>query len=194
MYSQNDEEKYILESFNNLEKGKFLDIGAYDGVRFSNTYALVLKGWTGKEIEPSKHIFPKLQKNLKDFKIELVNKAVGLEDGELEFWDSDDAVSTFDDKHKEKWEKKVKFDKIKVEVISLDTLFKEEYAYNFINLDVEGLNFELFKNIPFNKLTKLKLICVEHDKRYEEMYEIIKHYNFEQIYLNRENVIFRRCQ
>jgi hypothetical protein len=28
----------------------------------------------------------------------------------------------------------------------------------------------------------------------EEMYEIIKHYNFEQIYLNRENLIFRRCQ
>jgi FkbM family methyltransferase len=194
MYSQNDEEKYILEFFNNLETGKFLDIGSYDGVRFSNTYALVLKGWKGKEIEPSKHIFPKLQKNLKDFKVELVNKAVGLEDGQLEFWDSDDAVSTFDEEHKNKWEKKVKFDKIKVEVISLDTLLNEESDYDFINLDVEGLNFELFKNIPFEKLTKLKLICVEHDKRYEEMLEIIKPYGFKQINLNRENVIFGRCQ
>lgn len=39
MFSQNQEEKYTLEYFKNF-KGRFLDIGAADGVGLSNTRAL----------------------------------------------------------------------------------------------------------------------------------------------------------
>ncbi len=61
MYSQNNEEKFILEHFKN-RKGKFLDIGAYDGKTFSNTFALVELGWSGLEIEASPINFVNLMK------------------------------------------------------------------------------------------------------------------------------------
>ena len=40
MYSQNQEEKYILKHFKD-KQGTFLDLGAYDGKELSNTRALV---------------------------------------------------------------------------------------------------------------------------------------------------------
>ena len=47
MYSQNDEQDYILNYFQNAEPGKFLDIGGYDPLIFSNTRCLVEKDWAG---------------------------------------------------------------------------------------------------------------------------------------------------
>ena len=44
MYSQNEEEKYILEAIGE-QVGIFLDIGAYDGETRSNTLALVEREW-----------------------------------------------------------------------------------------------------------------------------------------------------
>lgn len=43
--------------------GYYVELGAYDGVRFSNTLALeLLFGWTGLLIEPTQENFLKLQK------------------------------------------------------------------------------------------------------------------------------------
>ena len=53
MYSQRDEEKYILEAFDGKTDGRFLDIGAWHPTVFSNTRALIEMGWSGVMIEPS---------------------------------------------------------------------------------------------------------------------------------------------
>jgi len=54
MFSQNDEEKHIVRFFRDkIDKGSFLDIGAYNGKAFSNTHRLALNGWSGVCLEPS---------------------------------------------------------------------------------------------------------------------------------------------
>ena len=58
-YSQYDEEPIILEFFAG-QTGRFLDIGAYDGMRMSNTRALAELGWEGLCIEPNPVLFAKL--------------------------------------------------------------------------------------------------------------------------------------
>lgn len=55
-YSQNGEQEAILKIFGESE-GRFLDIGAYDGKTFSNTLALIERGWSGVLIEPSPNAF-----------------------------------------------------------------------------------------------------------------------------------------
>lgn len=52
-YSQSGEQSIILEFFRDLPTGHFLDVGAYDGVTYSNTKALEDLGWEGVCVEPN---------------------------------------------------------------------------------------------------------------------------------------------
>lgn len=55
MYSQLNQDLWILKKTKFKENGYFIDIGAYDGIFHSNTYLLEQKyNWNGICIEPSK--------------------------------------------------------------------------------------------------------------------------------------------
>jgi len=62
-YSQAGQDKWVLEKVG--PKGFFVDVGAYDGIESSNTYALELAGWDGICIEPNDEAFTKLKINRK---------------------------------------------------------------------------------------------------------------------------------
>lgn len=62
--SQLGQDKIVDEYLHGKRNGVFVDIGAYDGVTFSNTLMLEReRGWTGICIEPLPDIFAELQKN-----------------------------------------------------------------------------------------------------------------------------------
>lgn len=63
MYSQNQEEKYILNHFKD-KQGTFLDLGAYNGKELSNSRALVELGWAGCCVEPHPTICAELEKTV----------------------------------------------------------------------------------------------------------------------------------
>ena len=51
MFSQWREDELLTTFFQDQAGGFFVDVGAHDGIRLSNTYALALVGWTGICIE-----------------------------------------------------------------------------------------------------------------------------------------------
>ena len=58
-YSQMGEDIYLSYLFGPTKNtGKYLDIGSYDPIQYSNTYLLYQRGWTGIAIEPN-HSFKK---------------------------------------------------------------------------------------------------------------------------------------
>ena len=63
-YSQSGEDKIMYEKFlNKIQNGVFLEMGACDGVLYSNTLFLEKTcGWTGILIEPHPNQFEKLKK------------------------------------------------------------------------------------------------------------------------------------
>ena len=62
--SQLGQDKIVDEYLHRKCNGVFVDIGAYDGVTFSNTLMLEIeRNWTGICIEPLPDIFVELQKN-----------------------------------------------------------------------------------------------------------------------------------
>jgi FkbM family methyltransferase len=62
--SQLGQDKILDEYLHGKRNGVFVDIGAYDGVTFSNTLMLEReRGWTGICIEPLPDIFAELRKN-----------------------------------------------------------------------------------------------------------------------------------
>lgn len=197
MYSQNDEEEYIIRFFSG-HKGRFLDIGAYDGVTFSNTRRLFELGWTGVFVEPSPSIFPQLLKNYQDHdgRIKFMQAAVCRHNGEVKFFDSGgDAISTTEEAHREKWEKGANssFTEMSVKCVTLDTilsLYGKDYA--FINIDTESTNFDVLTQLRFDEVPELKMICIEHDFKIEEILTVCSRHGFIELARNAENLILVR--
>src|SRR6185436_1324363 len=57
MPSQNGEDVLLWEFFERTRKGFYVDVGAYDGVGFSNTYFFEAIGWTGVLVEAAPELF-----------------------------------------------------------------------------------------------------------------------------------------
>ncbi len=196
MFTQRNEEKYILQFFQNI-KGRFLDIGAYDGECFSTTRALALGGWGGVCVEPSPSVLPALETLYgSNPKIDILKTAIADVNGEIDFYDSNgDMISTVDPAHVEKWKEKAgaTYNIVKVESMTPTALFERVgYDFNFISLDVEGTNLDIFKQIPFACLTKTKMICVEFDYKEVQMTEIVEQYKFRLYHKTAENLLFVR--
>ncbi len=193
MFSQRDEETYILDHFKG-STGTFLDLGAYDGVMFSNTRQLALNGWRGVCVEPSPTVLPKLLELYKDSdKIKVLPYAVGDTTEQKTFYDSNgDAVSSLDTKHVKVWEKgsNVKFSPVQVECLTVsDLLDKIGFDFDFINIDTEGISFYILKQLPFDKLSKLQMICVEYDGKDGDIAEYVKQYGFSVLHKTSENLL-----
>ena len=61
--SQFLQDKLVLNYYNNKNSGYFVDVGANDGIKFSNTINLEKLGWNGICIDGNLDIFDKLKKN-----------------------------------------------------------------------------------------------------------------------------------
>lgn len=194
-YSQNNEEDYILDYFKENNNGVFVEIGGYNPFKFSNTRKLVEKGWSGTYVEPS----PSCMKSFVDEysnneKIVLCDFAITpMNQGRMKFYDSGgDAISSLDTAHVDKWTKgwNVKYAEIEVETMAMsDFLFKYGRKCDFLNLDVEGVNIDLFNVIPDWFFINLQCACIEHDSHIEEIRNKLLHYGFKELCLNGENII-----
>jgi FkbM family methyltransferase len=176
MYSQHHEEQVILDFFNHSPKGRFLDIGAYNGKTFSNTLALVELGWEGVCTEPSpKAFFNLLTLHQSNPKIKCVNAAVVLEpDPKLSvfYCSLNNAVSSLLESHKDKWQEKnnTVYSPYYLTPIPLSSVFSAfGYEFDLINIDIEGCSADLFLNMPLDKLTSTSCFCIEHDRRINEI-------------------------
>ena len=169
-YSQYGEQRHIQRFFGNTV-GRFLEIGAYDGVSFSNTRALVERGWGGVMVEPDPYAFAGLLTHIGERPgIELVNAALANTGGLLRFYSSDgDALSSSSAEHCEKWRKgwKVTFKPFYTVAVTVPQLLAAfPGPYDFVSLDVEGTNWELLQQLPLSAM-KTRLICVEYDSGLE---------------------------
>lgn len=215
MYSQREEEKYILEFFKDKKKGTVLEIGAFNAELFSNSRALILKGWDAVLIEAS----PKCYNTICSFyqrecansldyfdntsfllkngsSVYVYNYAIAEKNGELEFYDSEGAVATGSKQHYDIWKTYQKdFKVINVPSLSWDTFnstrgFK---CYDFISIDVEGMDWEVLKQIDLNK-TQTELLCIEMTYNADEIAKYLTTFTpkFEIIMMNSENLMVGR--
>ena len=83
-FSQAGQDLWVFgEAFNERERGFFLDIGAHDGITFSNTYVLERRyNWTGLCIEANPLTFGKLSQNRR---ATCINACLDNRVGEVDF-------------------------------------------------------------------------------------------------------------
>lgn len=206
-YSQHGEEKLIFDYFGN-SKGTFLDIGANDGITFSNVAALYDNGWDGLLVEASPKAYKKLQENYETaLETQLLNFAIGNKIGTVDFYESGSLVterdvslvSSLHEKELKRWQtinapgqKVVDFEKIQVQMIDFDTLLalSKYKTFDFISIDIEGGELDLLPQMDFNKLGT-KMIIVENNGKDQDKFDaIILPFGFKLIATNKANLIY----
>lgn len=156
----------LEEYFQGVNKGFYIDIGAYHPIRYSNTFKFYLKGWHGINIDArpgSMQIFKKIRP--KDINLEI---AVGNRSECLKYYMFDEpALNGFSKEISEERDRDFHFNILKtvdinlerLEVI-LDNFLPENTEIHFLSIDVEGLDYEVLLSNNFNKY-RPKMILVE---------------------------------
>jgi FkbM family methyltransferase len=195
MYSQNQEEEILINSL--PKEGRLLDIGAHDGIQWSNSRALIEQGWKGVLVEPSPVVFVQLMANTDQFRdsVELANMALtsGNEDI-ITFYDSmGDGISGYDEAHLIKWKKPMSWRPMFINLVNVKKFLKMVgYEFDFVNIDTEGTNWEILTAIPWSMMPKVQMVCVEYDDKAPQMTDFMKDNGFILVHRNGENLIFQR--
>ncbi len=191
--SQLGQDLFVLDRLNFANKGFFVEFGVCDGVKLSNTFLLENEfNWSGIVCEPSISYQNKLKKNRC---CHIENKCVFSESGKnLYFTETRLGEFSFLNEyppHDKVVGKQIANERIngkiyKVETISLNDLLQKYNCpkiFDYLSIDTEGTEYEIIKNLNFNKYTS-KIITIEHNYNEVErnkIYNLLTKHNYSRV-------------
>ena len=192
-YSQRSEDIIIDRLLGYKKKGFYIDVGANDPIRFSNTFRFYKRGWSGINIETNNSRFNKLcVASPKDINL---NIGIGMSNQTLYFCTFlPDTLSTFSDIAAKKYIENgyQLVGKAKMKVMKLADVFAHYYnnrSIDFLSVDTEGYDLQVLKSNNWDKY-RPKLICVEADKNDKKITQYLTGIGYNEIYSNGLNKIF----
>ncbi|MBS4065607.1 MAG: FkbM family methyltransferase [Chitinophagaceae bacterium] len=173
--SQYEQDKFVDQVvFNGKRNGVFVDIGAYDGITFSNSYFFEkFRGFKGICIEPNPNAYKLLEKNRSSKNL---NVCVGNTSGKVKFLCVEgygEMLSCIYDEsnteHLARVDETIRIhggDKRieEIEVVTFGQIIDENLEkIDFFTIDTEGFEFEILKMIDFDKYNILALAVEVND-------------------------------
>jgi FkbM family methyltransferase len=171
--SQDGQDRFVLEHLNQMHNGYFVDIGAHDGITFSNTYVLEQNfDWTGLLIEANPVIIDSLRHARKS---PIAHETLWSISCEMEFKSIDGGTlsglsNTLTHKKALTRPSKPYF----VMTKTLDQVLDQYDCPNHINymsIDIEGAEYEMLSTFSFSRT--FDVISVEHLRDKEEIINIL---------------------
>jgi FkbM family methyltransferase len=200
-FAQGGEDIHILYLLDNKPDGFYLDIGANQPIRFSNTFKLYLTGWTGVLVDANPHLIKKAAEIRK--KDACVHALVSNEQKDLDFYISEmDLFSSIHSEYADSGNKSdLNMEKIKMQTVSIDQLI-EKYvpagkSIDLLSIDVEGHDFEVLQSVSLLKY-RPRLIVVEDLYYYKTKSEDNKYvkylseFNYTLAGADKQNIYFIR--
>ena len=176
-YSQFGEDLIINKFFGDYI-GKYVDIGCYHPIKYSNTAMLHKKGWKGVNIdlnETSINLFNACRKNDRNIVACLSDKKEKV----LIYRDS--KFSALNSIYLDNL-RGFKFKKLIVKTKIFSELVNE--SFDFLNIDCEGSDYKILKSINLNKY-KPKLVSIEVSKTDKnKIYKYLNSYGY---------IFFNKC-
>jgi FkbM family methyltransferase len=173
-FAQYGQDRYVWEKLlcSSQASGVFVDIGAYDGITFSNTaYFERSLGWSGILVEPNPDAWKKAHASRQST---VINCGVGENDATLEFIQCGpgaEMLSCFREftshEHLARIETMRQAEGLTTQAIMVPlraiTSILEEHAVkaiDFLSIDVEGAEFRILEIFPFDRVP-VKICAVE---------------------------------
>jgi FkbM family methyltransferase len=191
--SQLGQDLFVLDRLNFADAGFFVEFGVCDGIMLSNTFLLEKEfNWSGIVCEPSISYQDKLKKNRC---CHIENKCVFSESGKkLYFTETRLGEFSFLNEYpphdkvagKEIANERMNGKTYKVETISLNDLlqkYKCPKVFDYLSIDTEGTEYEIIKNLNFNKYIS-KIITIEHNYNEVErnkIYNLLTKHNYSRV-------------
>ena len=182
-HSQYGQDQVAFELLGKPKTGVFIDIGANDGLTFSNSLLFEERGWQGICIEPHPTIFSELQNNRK---CHCVNACIAAKDGLVDFLAVEgpshmlSGIHSFmDPHHRERIDKEIaenggNKELIKVEALTPATLLKRFSIaeIDFLSVDTEGCELPILQTFNFDK-NPASVISVENGSRSASLFKYL---------------------
>lgn len=203
MYSQYEEERFILEALKDIPRGRLLDLGASMPTKFSNSRRLIELGWEAVLVDCSPDAIKALATEYAGVwpRVRVVQAAIVPEhanDGELVTVNlTEDFVTTFDQATFDKWKGQVPYyGRIGAIPHSLHSLMRSLidpaiWRLDFVNIDLEGQSVDVFADLIALELDPT-CICVEYDDRLEEVLKLAADHGYRLTHKNGTNVVLSR--
>ena len=175
-YSQWGEDQYVKNFFKDIKKGIYLDIGCFHPFMYSNTCLLYKKGWQGinVDINPTSidlfnivrpkdiNLCTTIDENKSEFKFYYDHPFSPVNTLDKEFYED------FKEAHYKKFKKDsfigdiVKTVKSKTidEILEISKPFTK---IDFLNIDIEGMDFKILKQLIPKKLSPTLISIETHD-------------------------------
>lgn len=201
-FSQYGQDRFLDEVFGQKQNGTFIEIGAYDGIRFSNTcFFERFRNWTGICIEPIKERYLELVENRKSINI---NACVYSKSEAIQFTKIDGYAEMlsgisrdYHRKHKNRIKADIsyhggKYESVAVNAVTLNQIF-DEYELkdvDYCSIDTEGSEMEIIRHFDFSA-HKIKAFSIENnyeDKKLRKFmdkkgYDLVRTIECDEIYM-----------
>jgi FkbM family methyltransferase len=201
-YSQVSQDRFLFERFFfGKRNGVFVDIGAYDGEKFSNSLFFErFMGWRGLCVEPQAGAFEKL-KSIRNCHCEQV--CVADFDGEAEFLESTAGVDetmlsgltqSFDPRHEARLAR-VATASIprRMPVVTLSALLEKYQLHDidYCSIDVEGGELGVLAGLDFDKF-RISILTIENNYDDERIPQLMAAKGYEFVAKLEQDYVFRR--
>lgn len=184
-YSQFKQDFIIDGLFNKKQKGVFIDIGAHDGITYSNSYFFEKnRDWKGICVEPIPEVFEKLKKNRNCI---LVQGAISDSNEKMKFTrchghtEMLSGLSKYrDEQHDVRTQKSIEqfggeVEEIEVQAYTLLSLLTENAikSVDYCSIDTEGGEYFILKSLDLESLD-IKTFSIECNYGNNEIVKYLK--------------------
>ncbi|EMR03692.1 FkbM family methyltransferase [Cesiribacter andamanensis] len=192
-YSQYGQDQYIYQKFfKGQESGFFIEIGANDGITYSNTYFFEKEcGWNGLCIEPHPSAYAKLEQNRNCLTMNIcVSNKVGINEflkieGYAEMLSG--LNEKYDDAHIERINNSIqihggKKDIIEIPCKRLDQILDENNIskVDFCSIDTEGGELEIIESADLH-YRDINVFTIENNYFGDDLKKMMAKYGYKQV-------------
>jgi len=208
-FSQYKQDFIIDKIIQQKRGGTFVDIGAHNGIIFSNTYFLEKeRNWSGVCIEPIPELFNELKQNRK---CKIISGCVSNKKGVMKFLritGKHNMLSglkeSMDAEHLKRITKDTKAHggeiiEIDIKCYILNDILAENKLYNidYCSIDTEGAELDILKSIDFDQFY-IKIFSIENSEISMEIRNLMKSKGYkllcvpgvDEIYIKRDKIDF----
>lgn len=201
-YSRWGEDLFLIDYFKKTFNGRYIDVGAFHPYRGSNTYLLHDKGWNGINIDLNK-ISIDLFKLARPKDINL-NLPISVEKKKIKIYEGKDLgkMNTINPRFASIFLKNIKVREAKPYNLNdiLDKYNFKDNQFELIDIDIEGIEYEILKDLNFEKYS-FKIILVETHKfdsnseeQSKKIHTLLKSKNYNYLKNLGETAIFEKSK